>query len=98
MTESNNGAARPEDAALDSTLALNPVVGFGLDDVVKAGTSVVRQALLQPAIGLEHANRLWQESVRILFGTSETLPDAKDARFRDAPFRPRPHNTPPPNS
>ncbi|HTO58796.1 MAG TPA: alpha/beta fold hydrolase [Pseudomonadales bacterium] len=86
MTESTNGAARPEDAALDSTLALNPVVGFGLDDVVKAGASVVRQALLQPAIGFEHANRLWQESVRIVFGGSDASPDPKDARFRDAAF------------
>jgi polyhydroxyalkanoate synthase len=86
MTESNNGAGHPEEAAADSTLALNPVVGFGLDDVLKAGASVVRQALLQPAIGLEHANRMWQESVRILFGTSETHLDAKDARFRDPAF------------
>jgi polyhydroxyalkanoate synthase len=86
MAESNNGATRPEDAALESTLDLNPVVGFELSDVLKTGATVLRHALLQPAIGFEHANRLWQESVRILFGNSDTLPDAKDARFRDPAF------------
>ena len=86
MAESNGASSHPEEAAADSTLALNPVVGFGFDDIVKAGVSVVRQGLLQPAIGIEHATRLWQESVRILFGASDAAPDPKDARFRDPAF------------
>ena len=57
MAESNGATSHPEEAAADSTLALNPVVGFGFDDIVKAGVSVVRQGLLQPAIGIEHATR-----------------------------------------
>ena len=87
MADSSSSASHPEDGAVDSTLALNPVVGFGVDDIVRAGIKVVRQGLLQPAIGVEHATRIWQESVRILFGTSETAPDPKDARFRDPAFR-----------
>src|SRR4051794_35558072 len=87
MKELEAGTAHPEETAADSTLALNPVVGFGIDDVLKAGASVARQALLQPAIGIEHATRLWQESVRILFGASDIAPDAKDGRFRDAAFK-----------
>ena len=86
MAESNGASSRPEEAAADNTLALNPVVGFDTDDIVKAGVNVARQALLQPAIGMEHATRLWQESVRILFGASDTAPDPKDARFRDPAF------------
>lgn len=91
MAESNAPSvhperSHPEDAAADNTLALNPVVGFGFDDIVKAGVSVMRQGLLQPAIGIEHATRLWQESVRILFGASDAAPDPKDARFRDPAF------------
>jgi polyhydroxyalkanoate synthase len=87
MSESSGAVPTPSEAAADNTLALNPVVGFGFDDIVKAGMTVVRQGLLQPAIGVEHATRLWQESLRILFGTSEAAPDPKDARFRDAAFR-----------
>ena len=87
MAESDNTASHPEEAAVESTLALNPVVGFGVDDIVAAGIKVVRQGLLQPAIGIEHATRLWQESLRILFGTSDTSPDPKDARFKDPAFR-----------
>ncbi len=86
MAETEPNAAHPEDAAVDSTLTLNPVVGFALNDVLKTAGSIARQALLQPAIGIEHATRLWQESVRILFGDSDAAPDAKDARFRDPAF------------
>ena len=86
MAESDNTASQPEEAAVESTLALNPVVGFGVDDIVKAGVKVVRQGLLQPAIGVEHATRLWQESVRILFGASDATPDPKDARFKDRAY------------
>jgi polyhydroxyalkanoate synthase len=86
MAESDNIASHPEQAAVESTLALNPVVGFGVNDIVKAGVKVVRQGLLQPAIGIEHATRLWQESVRIAFGASESTPDPKDARFKDPAF------------
>ena len=73
--------------AVDNTLALNPVVGFGLEDVLKAASVIVRQGLLQPAIGLEYATRYWQESVRIAFGASDVVPDPKDARFADAEYR-----------
>jgi hypothetical protein len=38
---------------------LNAVVGFGIDDIVRAAAKVVRQGLLQPAIGLEHATKLF---------------------------------------
>ncbi len=88
MSQPDNTVSIQEEA--DSTLALNPVVGFSLDDVVGAGVKVLRQGLLQPAIGFEHATRLWQESVRILFGASDTAPDPKDARFRDPAFREQP--------
>ena len=87
MSQPDPTVSHPEETAIDSTLALNPVVGFGLDDVLKAGVKVLRQGLLQPAIGVEHVTRLWQESLRILFGASDTLPDPKDARFRDPAFR-----------
>ena len=90
MPQPDNTVSHPEEAAVDSTLALNPVVGFGLGDVLRAGANVLRQGLLQPAIGFEHTTRLWQESVRILFGASDTAPDPKDGRFRDPAFREQP--------
>lgn len=87
MTETNKRLETPLPAAADSTLALNPVVGFGMDDILKAAGMVARQALLQPAIGAEYATRFWQESVRIAFGVSDTAPDPKDARFADTAYR-----------
>jgi polyhydroxyalkanoate synthase len=89
MSQPDHTVSQSE-AAADSTLALNPVVGFGLADVVSAGVKVLRQGLLQPAIGFDHATRLWQEFVRIVFGASDTTPDPKDARFRDPAFSEQP--------
>jgi polyhydroxyalkanoate synthase len=80
----------PEDAAVESTLALNPVVGFSFEDVAKASAVVLRQAVLQPAIGAEYANRLFQENVRILFGTSSVAPNPRDRRFADEAFADQP--------
>jgi polyhydroxyalkanoate synthase len=77
----------PEESAVDNTLALNPVVGFSMQDVLKAGALVARQALLQPAIGLEHGTRLFQENVRIAFGNSEVAPNPRDRRFADDAFK-----------
>ncbi len=90
MADSDDIRSHPEEAAAESTLALNPVVGFGIEDIVRAGVSVLRQGMLQPAIGFEHAMRQWQESVRILFGSSDAVPDPKDARFKDPAFRDNP--------
>jgi len=85
--EGENPSDDAPPGAVDNTLALNPVVGFGLPDVIKATGTIVRQSLLQPAIGMEYATRFWQESIRIAFGVSDSAPDPKDARFSDPAFR-----------
>ena len=38
MAESNGASPHPEEAAADSTLALNPVVGFGVVDMWPSGS------------------------------------------------------------
>ncbi len=87
MNQVDRQAGNDAPAAADSTLALNPVVGFSMEDVAKAGAMVLRQALLQPAIGMEYATRFWQESIRIAFGVSDTAPNPRDARFTDSAYR-----------
>jgi poly[(R)-3-hydroxyalkanoate] polymerase subunit PhaC len=87
MSQIDQSTVTADEAALDSTLALNPVVGIARDDIIRTAAVVLRQVLLQPAIGVEHATRWWQEAVRIAFGASDAAPAPGDARFRDPAFR-----------
>lgn len=79
-----------EDVAMDNANVLNPVLGVSVADLARTGLAVLREGLLQPTIGLEHAAKLTQENIRIIFGKSELLPDPRDRRFADPAFTEQP--------
>ncbi len=71
-------------------LTLNPVVGLSVEDLIKAGDTLMREAIRQPGVALTHTGRLWQEWGRILTGTSDIELDPKDRRFADSAFKDNP--------
>ncbi len=71
-------------------LTLNPVVGLSVEDLLRTGGKLLRQAMLQPAVALTQTSRLWEEWVRILAGTSDIELDPKDRRFSDPAFKDKP--------
>jgi polyhydroxyalkanoate synthase len=73
--------------AEESTLTLNPVIGLSREDLVRAGLSVVRELLRQPAIAIRQALGFWQKEVDVVFGESRLTPANKDARFADPSYR-----------
>ncbi len=75
-----------EDAALDHANVLNPVIGMRTRDFVSTGMAVIKQLVLQPAIGVKHTASLTAEIVRILAGESEIELNPKDRRFADKAF------------
>ncbi len=79
-----------EEVATDNTNVLNLIPGISIADIAKSGLAVLREGLLQPSIGLEHAARLTQENIRILFGKSELAPDPKDRRCVHSAFAEQP--------
>ena len=79
-----------DDRALDSVSALSPLIGLSVNDLARAGLAVVKQAVLQPSIGVEHAARLLAENVRIITGSSEVAPHPKDRRFADEAYSDNP--------
>ena len=90
MKRKNDARSAAEEAAMDHANVLNPVIGISMGDLAKVGLSVLREALLQPTIGIEHAAKLAQENVRVAFGTSELSPHRRDRRFADPAFATQP--------
>ncbi len=75
------------DEITDSTMTLNPVIGVSLEDLLRTGAKVLRQAILQPTTVLDHSARLWAEWVRILLDVSDVEVDDRDRRFADPAFK-----------
>ena len=80
--------------AEESTLTLNPVIGLSREDLARAGLSVARELLLQPAIAIRQALGFWQKEVDVVFGVSRLAPAARDARFADPSYRSAVFRTP----
>jgi len=75
------------EAAADSALTLNPVIGVSFDDLMTTGIKVLKQVIVQPAVVAEHAVKLWGEWARILVNSSEIEIDSRDRRFADPSFQ-----------
>jgi polyhydroxyalkanoate synthase subunit PhaC len=71
----------------ESPLTLNPVIGISREDLVRAGLSVARELLLQPATAIRQALGFWQKEVDVVFGVSRLAPAKRDARFADPSYR-----------
>jgi polyhydroxyalkanoate synthase len=78
----------------ESTLTLNPVIGLSREDLVRAGLSVARELLLQPAIAIRQVLGFWQKEVDVVFGVSRLAPAPRDARFADPSYRSAVFRTP----
>jgi len=76
-----------EDKLSDSTLTLNPVIGISVDDLLKTGANVLKQAVIQPTVAAEHTVKLWGEWARILVDNSDIEINSRDRRFADQSFK-----------
>ncbi len=86
MAKPKSKARLSAEEVADNATILSPIVGLSASDIATVGLSVAKQAVLQPAIGVEHTARLVAELARIFVGKSEIEPDARDKRFRDPAF------------
>ena len=68
-------------------LGPNPVVGVRGKDLLLTAGMLAREALRQPHLVLAHGFTFAAEASRILGGSSELAPDAKDRRFQDATWK-----------
>ena len=90
MTETENNRPITEEAAMDSANVLNPLIGLSVEDLARAGISVLKQAILQPTVFAKEAAKLSIENVKIVAGASDLAPHPKDRRFADEAFREHP--------
>ncbi len=80
MTNKNNGL--PQQAA-ESTLGLNPVIGFRGKDILTSARMVLMQALKQPIHSTKHVARFGLQLKDVVLGSSELKPESDDRRFTD---------------
>ena len=73
--------------AAENILGPNPVVGLRGKDLFLTAGMLARQALRQPYQVLAHGFTFAAEASRILGGSSELAPDAKDRRFQDTTWK-----------
>ena len=89
MAKSHSETPVDESAPINATV-LNPVVGLSLEDMAKSARELYTRALTRPALAMEQNSRLWQDWVRIFFGSSQYAPHPKDRRFGEQAFQNRP--------
>lgn len=80
MTNKNNDL--PQQAA-ESTLGLNPVIGFRGKDILTSARMVLMQALKQPIHSTKHVARFGLQLKDVVLGSSELKPESDDRRFTD---------------
>lgn len=80
---SNKNNSELSQAAAESTLGLNPVVGIRGKDLLSASRTVLLQAIKQPFHSTKHVAHLVGELKDVLLGSSELKPEADDRRFSD---------------
>ena len=72
-------------AAMESTVALNPMIGLAL--VGARYAAELREVAGRPAKTLKHMKKLADETVKIIKNESELAPAPKDRRFQDITFK-----------
>lgn len=72
-----------ENEAAQSTTALGPMVGLVREDFTGAIALLLRETASDPQRTMRHAQALGEDMVKIMTGTSELAPDARDKRFKD---------------
>ena len=68
--------------AAEPTVALNPLTGFHLDDLVEMAQKTTYQGLLQPAVLTKHVATHGRKLLEIISGDAEYEPDKGDRRFK----------------
>ncbi|MCW9034418.1 MAG: alpha/beta fold hydrolase [Rhodospirillales bacterium] len=69
--------------AAEGMLGPNPIVGLNKKDVLEAASTVLDQAVKQPALLGTHYMSFLKETAKALTGTSEVKPQKGDKRFTD---------------
>jgi polyhydroxyalkanoate synthase len=72
-----------ENEAAQSTTALGPMVGLVREDFAGAVALLLRETANDPQRTMRHARALGEDMVKIVTGTSDLAPDARDKRFKD---------------
>jgi polyhydroxyalkanoate synthase len=75
--------AQVGEGASDSTLALNPVVGVRMDDLVAAARATAFQAIRQPVVAARNLSDFSCKLAHIAYGENNYEPGKKDRRFED---------------
>jgi polyhydroxyalkanoate synthase subunit PhaC len=73
--------------AAEHTLAANPLVGVRGQDILDSAGTLLGRVVNNPAVAARHYLAFLGELARILTGSSELAPDAKDKRFADPAWR-----------
>lgn len=75
------------DAALENTVALNPMVGLAREDLVGAVGAILRETAGKPLVTAKHLKGFADEVVKIIKDESALAPDPRDKRFQDPTFK-----------
>jgi polyhydroxyalkanoate synthase subunit PhaC len=75
------------DQAMANTLAANPLVGVRSEDLAAAARVLFDEVARNPGIATQQYMTFLNELGRIVAGTSELAPDAKDKRFGDPAWK-----------
>ena len=86
MASSEHESQNLPETLQDESNILSPVIGLRLRDLAASGAAVLKQAVLQPAIGVEYSARFVAEMARIAIGASDIAPNPRDRRFADEAF------------
>jgi polyhydroxyalkanoate synthase len=73
--------------ALETVVALNPMVGVAREDLLGAVAVMLRETAGRPAKTVKHLRRLGDEVVKIVQDKSELAPNPGDKRFQDPTFQ-----------
>lgn len=93
MSDTLNSKAqceRPGKEPPEPTVALNPLTGLHLDDIVEIVSTTAAQGARQPLILTKHLANHGRKLVDILARRAEIAPDSRDPRFRDDAWRSNP--------
>ena len=80
----NKNAEEIAKNAAENTLALNPLVAMRSQDLMAAGTNVMRAMMAQPQLVAKEWMSFAAEFGNIVTNKSEIQPEPKDRRFADS--------------
>jgi polyhydroxyalkanoate synthase len=76
--------------ASENTLALNPLISLRAEDMIGAGTNLVRAMAAQPQAMMNQWMSFTTDMAKIMTQSSEIAPDRKDRRFADTAWQNNP--------